>query len=308
MAYRQAANQIQKLRAGLLRRDGLRGIVSGVLLGGLMLSGASAQTPPVAATITQSERVTVMELYTSQGCAACPPADAMLMDLSARDDVIALALHVDYWDYIGWEDSFAQSAFSDRQKDYARRHGHSTIYTPQVILNGTEILEGFRVMSVMDALARHAQAAPEVTLTLAHDVSTGSLTINAVPMTDAAPSLALTSRRVAVPLAQSNVAVGSLVMPGADAQPASTAVTQGPAPFIVDVIRYIPSAQVDILSGENAGLTATYANIVTEWFTAAEWDMAEPLAMTQPLIGEEAVVVIVQERGLGEVIAAARLR
>jgi hypothetical protein len=260
-------------------------------------------------TVTQSERVVLMELYTSQGCASCPPADEMLLELADRDDVIALALHVDYWDYIGWADSFAQTAFADRQKDYARRHGHSTIYTPQVVLNGTEILEGFRVMSVMDAVSRHAQAAPEVSLTLTHDAATGSLTINAHRITETAPVAALTSRRVAVPMAQSNVAVGSLVMPGAESVAADVSpLSRRDAPFVVDVIRYMPLAQVDILGGENAGLSATYASIVTEWFTAADWDMEQPLVLTLPMIGDDPVVVVVQERGLGEIIAAARLR
>ncbi len=62
----------------------------------------------------------VVELYTSQGCSSCPPADAMLHDLAKRDDVIALALHVDYWDYIGWKDSFGSPDNTARQHAYAR--------------------------------------------------------------------------------------------------------------------------------------------------------------------------------------------
>ena len=66
---------------------------------------------------------TVVELYTSQGCSSCPPADAYLRRLAANPDVIALALHVDYWDYIGWSDHFAQPYFTDRQTAYAHRVG-----------------------------------------------------------------------------------------------------------------------------------------------------------------------------------------
>ena len=61
-------------------------------------------------------RPVVIELYTSQGCSSCPPADALLGELASRDDVIPLALHVDYWDYIGWKDQFANPAYTERQR------------------------------------------------------------------------------------------------------------------------------------------------------------------------------------------------
>lgn len=82
----------------------------------------------------------VVELFTSQGCSACPPADALLAEVAERPDVLALALHVDYWDYLGWEDPFAQPAFTLRQKAYARAAGSRTIYTPQMIVGGGESL------------------------------------------------------------------------------------------------------------------------------------------------------------------------
>ncbi|MEL7258170.1 MAG: DUF1223 domain-containing protein, partial [Pseudomonadota bacterium] len=67
---------------------------------------------------SQSKAV-VVELFTSQGCSSCPPADAFMHELAKRDDVVALALHVDYWDYIGWKDSFAKPEHADRQRAYA---------------------------------------------------------------------------------------------------------------------------------------------------------------------------------------------
>jgi hypothetical protein len=97
----------------------------------------------------------VVELYTSQGCSSCPPADEMLTELSARDDVIALALHVDYWDYIGWVDEFANPAHTRRQQDYARAAGETTIYTPQFVIAGTDIVIGARGMDVADLIAAH---------------------------------------------------------------------------------------------------------------------------------------------------------
>jgi hypothetical protein len=84
------------------------------------------------------DRPVLVELFTSQGCSSCPPADALLHKLARRDDVVALALHVDYWDYIGWKDTFAKAAHSARQRAYAREAGRRMVYTPQMIINGAD--------------------------------------------------------------------------------------------------------------------------------------------------------------------------
>jgi len=97
----------------------------------------------------------LVELYTSQGCSSCPPADKLLGQLAARDDVIALALHVDYWDYIGWKDSFANSAHAKRQRAYAAKGGRRSVYTPQMIVDGTDHVVGNRPMDVADIIQRH---------------------------------------------------------------------------------------------------------------------------------------------------------
>ncbi|PRX29752.1 hypothetical protein SAMN05216257_11013 [Meinhardsimonia xiamenensis] len=128
----------------------------------------------------------LVELFTSQGCSACPPADALLAELADRDDVIALALHVDYWDYIGWKDGFARPEFTARQKAYARAAGHRTIYTPQMIVNGTEHVVGAKPMRLADALMRQRERAPLVALDLARAGS--RLTITARPLAHALPA------------------------------------------------------------------------------------------------------------------------
>ena len=84
----------------------------------------------------------VVELFTSQGCASCPTADAYFGDLAGRGDLIALALHVDYWDYIGWADGFARADYTKRQKSYARATGSKVIYTPQIVIGGTRFIPG----------------------------------------------------------------------------------------------------------------------------------------------------------------------
>ena len=78
----------------------------------------------------------VLELFTSQGCSSCPPADRLLVELARDPDVIALSLPVDYWDYIGWKDTLALPAHGERQKAYAAARGDNHVYTPQIVVNG----------------------------------------------------------------------------------------------------------------------------------------------------------------------------
>ncbi len=97
----------------------------------------------------------VVELFTSQGCASCPPADEILHELAQRDDVIALALHVDYWDYIGWVDVFGRPENTARQQAYARAAKAKMVYTPQMVVGGVDMMIGSRPMRVMDAIQAH---------------------------------------------------------------------------------------------------------------------------------------------------------
>lgn len=120
---------------------------------------------PNAADAADSEPYPVLvELFTSQGCSACPPADKLFAELAARDNVTALALHVDYWDYIGWEDSFAHPAFTERQKAYARAAGTTRVYTPEMVVAGQDRLKGYDAMPILDAIARHHGAETDVRL------------------------------------------------------------------------------------------------------------------------------------------------
>jgi hypothetical protein len=106
----------------------------------------------------------VVELYTSQGCSSCPPADKLLGDLARRGDVIALGLHVDYWDYIGWKDNFASPQYSDRQRAYARYAGARTVYTPQMIVSGMDHLIGARPAELESLIKRLAAKKSTVSL------------------------------------------------------------------------------------------------------------------------------------------------
>lgn len=111
----------------------------------------------------------VVEMFTSQGCSSCPPADESFMAYAARPDVIALSLHVDYWDYLGWEDPFAQPAFTSRQKAYARAAHSRSIYTPQMVVGGAQSLIGSD-MSALDGMIAGEKARPaQVVLNVSGD-------------------------------------------------------------------------------------------------------------------------------------------
>ncbi|MEX0349920.1 MAG: DUF1223 domain-containing protein [Paracoccaceae bacterium] len=114
----------------------------------------------LAVPLAAGDNPVVVELYTSQGCSSCPPADAIMHELAQREDVIGLALHVDYWDYIGWKDEYADPAHTKRQQGYARSGGRSMIYTPQMIVGGQEDVVGARERELTSLIEAHL-AAPD---------------------------------------------------------------------------------------------------------------------------------------------------
>jgi len=115
----------------------------------------------------------VVELYTSEGCSSCPPADHWVSSLKGRDGVVALAFHVDYWDSLGWKDRFAQPQFTQRQNATLRTSGARFAYTPQVIVDGRDTPD----WSALPATALHAKAPATVALKLEHDASGLALTV-----------------------------------------------------------------------------------------------------------------------------------
>jgi hypothetical protein len=126
---------------------------------------AFAAAPAFAADVKGQPKA-VLELFTSQGCSSCPPADALLKKVDARPDIIALAYHVDYWDYIGWTDTFGAKANTDRQRAYAAAWGSNNIYTPQLVVNGRKDVVGSNSGAVQGAIDQASLGIP-VSLTSA---------------------------------------------------------------------------------------------------------------------------------------------
>jgi hypothetical protein len=122
-----------------------------------------------------AQPVQVVELFTSQGCSSCPPADLAVAAISVRPDILALSFGVTYWDDLGWRDTFGQKKFTDRQWDYAHGLRHSQVATPQVVVNGRLDVIGQDVREIDAALAKARLAGgPDVSLTNAAAVVAGA--------------------------------------------------------------------------------------------------------------------------------------
>ena len=129
----------------------------GLLMAALPCDGHAQSTP------------VMVELFTSQGCSSCPPADAVLARLAGRPDVVALSYHVDYWDDLGWKDPLASAAATARQKAYRDAFHALQIYTPQMVIGGKLDMPGQDMAPVARAIASVAAAGPSIQLTRAGD-------------------------------------------------------------------------------------------------------------------------------------------
>ncbi|WP_050602091.1 thioredoxin family protein [Ruegeria sp. 6PALISEP08] len=134
----------------------------------------------LAASVAAEDDPVVVELFTSQGCSSCPPADRLMHDLAKRDDVIGLALHVDYWDYIGWKDEYADPDHTLRQRAYAREGGRSMIYTPQMVINGQHDIVGAQSRELDRLINAHLKATPEASVTATR--AADEVTVDVTPL------------------------------------------------------------------------------------------------------------------------------
>ena len=162
--------------------------VAGVAVTANFLAACSRAPAATVSAAAASEAPTsrpfaLVELYTSEGCSSCPPADAVLRDI-ARDararasDVYALSFHVDYWNELGWADPFSKAAFTARQRAYANARRERSVYTPQMIVNGGVELNGSDAEGARRAIdqALHAES-PSVTLSIEARIEGGAVTV-----------------------------------------------------------------------------------------------------------------------------------
>src|SRR6478752_1085528 len=121
-------------------------------------SGALGVCAMIAFRPAHAEPRAVVELFTSQGCSSCPPADKIIGELAKDPSIIALSLPIDYWDYLGWKDTLADARFSARQRAYSRMRGDREVYTPQVIVNGSTHVIGSDRAGIDDAIKDTAKS------------------------------------------------------------------------------------------------------------------------------------------------------
>ena len=149
----------------------------------------SAQSNPAA------HPAVVVELFTSEGCSSCPPADALLVELEQQPladvEVVPLGFHVDYWNQLGWKDRFSTHQFTQRQNEYARRFGLDSVYTPEIVVDGRFDAVGSDAAEVRQRIAQAARA-PKATVGLACDGSDVKVSVSGATSSAAQVWLALT--------------------------------------------------------------------------------------------------------------------
>ncbi len=210
---------------------------------------------PLAA---EAEPRGVVELFTSQGCSSCPPADKLMGELSSDPSLVTLSLPIDYWDYLGWKDTLANPANSALQRGYARTRGDREVYTPQVVVNGSTHALGSDRTAIEKAITdtRHNGEVLSVPVTLA--VADGKLSV-------------------------------AVQGPAAGVAPESGEV------WLCALSRSVP---VTIERGENRGHTITYHNVARRWLKLGEWNgkagtWTVPISQFQTT-GIDAAAVLVQ--------------
>ncbi|MEL6374701.1 MAG: DUF1223 domain-containing protein [Pseudomonadota bacterium] len=250
------------------RRVGLTLVPALALMLGLILATFAA-TPAAHAQSTPIR--TVVELFTSQGCNSCPPADRLLQTYAKRPDVLALTLPVDYWDYLGWKDTFAKRQFTQRQYAYARKRGDNRVYTPQVVINGRDHEVGSYRRRIDARIDRHH---------------------------------ARYANRL-VPMSMETVGKKLVVKVGDDANG-----RKGRSGTIwLAVMKR--KAVVPIRSGENGGRTLAYYNVVTSLKRVGTWNgTAATFTVAQPsnmVAGRDDCAVLLQSGTAGPIVGAAKL-
>ena len=216
----------------------------------------------------QSGTMPVMELFTSQGCSSCPPADALLKTYAVRSDIVALTLPVDYWDYLGWKDTLASAKYSKRQRHYSKLRNDGKVYTPQVVVNGMVEAVGSR----KDAIDR------------ALEQTTKKLRLFGVSLGARSDGKTLT------------IDVGG----------ASDAEKSPPGTIWLAVVQ--PEVSVTVSHGENKGKKLTYYNVVRELSPVGMWSgSATTIELPQGTMmspADERCAVLLQREDGGQILAA----
>jgi hypothetical protein len=289
-----------------------------------VLAAGAAQAGPA------TSRPIVVELFTSQGCSSCPPADQLLGRLAQRPNIIAISLPITYWDMLGWKDTLANDANTRRQKAYAAAMGHGGVYTPQIIVDGTTDVVGSRAPSVEVAIAERRAQIEEALMLNQAEYARVALQAAARAQIEVQREV-LEAQRAAEAAGVHNVAIS---VPAPPMPPVPPALPRGIDPMVPVSIRDTPqemridlpavanvsnatvwmihlrdAVTVPIGAGENAGHTVTYHNVASDVRAVGVYK-GKALTLTLPKaplahLPHDGVAVIVQQGGYGHVIGAA---
>jgi hypothetical protein len=149
------------------------------LLGAAIIVASSARSPAFA-----QEPRAVIELFTSQNCSSCPPADRLMGELSHDPSLVVLSLPVDYWDYLGWKDTLALHGHTNRQRAYSRARGDRDVYTPQVVVNGIAQVLGSDKAAIERAIGETQRTSSPLTVPVTMTVADGKVTVKVAAAPD----------------------------------------------------------------------------------------------------------------------------
>ncbi len=238
-----------------------------------MITAAAVISSPATTVAAASDgSPQVIEMFTSQGCSSCPPADKLLKSFTGRNDVIVLSFHVDYWDRLAWKDTFGSPAYTQRQQAYARRRGDGQVYTPQAVINDLNHEVGHNRAAIERHLASAGADPGRKPTTVGLSLRGGSLLVQISGRDGRAP----------------------------------------PSGTVVTLLGVQSQGSASATRGENAGQTLAYVNIVRAMrplgsLSGGRFDGAVPTTDTVLTAGD-AAVVLVQASADGAILGAARLQ
>jgi len=246
----------------------------------------------------------LIELFTSQGCSSCPPADRLLGDLAKDPTLIPLSLAIDYWDYLGWRDTLALPGHSNRQKAYSHVRGDRDVYTPQAVVNGSVQALGSDRPAIERAITQSRRDPATLSLPLTLAIANGQLTVTA----PAAKGKGDTDGDV---VSYRSLDPRDGIKDGAKNKPKDGTPVEGTSAEVW-LCPLTKSVEVTIGRGENSGNTFTYHNVVRRWVKLGTWN-GKSDSWTIPISdlkkgGADAVAVVVQSGGAsapGTVLGAA---
>src|ERR1700691_3403225 len=162
---------------GVFKARGASGVESGMLRRRLVSATLVAVILIVGHGVSRAAPKAVLELFTSQGCSSCPPADRLLGELASDTSIVALTLPIDIWDYLGWKDTLALAGHSARQRAYAELRGDRQVYTPQLVVNGSVHVLGSDSAAIERAIAQTKRNTAVMSLPVLASAGGGDLTV-----------------------------------------------------------------------------------------------------------------------------------